>query len=282
EWRTFANDEGGDDPSRVGAASNPLLNGNQLETMISGQDGGSGRARELAKAQSRSAQNKNDRNLLSAYKDIGSMGDAIGLTKIVCDTARQIYKKVDDNKALKGKSHESIIAACIFIACRQCHVPRTFKEICALTRVPKKEIGRVFKTLEKMLNDEPVPQSSNELQYQSSGSTNAQDLMVRFCNRLGLPPFIQAWSADLVKSAADLGTLAGRSPISIAAAGIFFVSAMCKVPKTGKDIAEVAGVSDGTIRNAYKLLYQDREKLVKQEWLANGRGNLVSRLILLY
>ena len=44
EWRTFFNDDqGNDDPSRVGDSANPLLNGPQLETGISYGDGGSGR-----------------------------------------------------------------------------------------------------------------------------------------------------------------------------------------------------------------------------------------------
>jgi len=39
EWRTFANDEG-DDPSRVGAAIDPLMEGmEQLDTVISFRDG---------------------------------------------------------------------------------------------------------------------------------------------------------------------------------------------------------------------------------------------------
>ena len=38
EWRTFASESGGvgDDPSRVGGPANPLLDGDGLETMISG------------------------------------------------------------------------------------------------------------------------------------------------------------------------------------------------------------------------------------------------------
>src|SRR5882757_6178644 len=40
EWRTFSNDDqGNDDPSRVGEAANPLLNGSQLQTEISFGDG---------------------------------------------------------------------------------------------------------------------------------------------------------------------------------------------------------------------------------------------------
>ena len=36
----------------------------------------------------------------------------------------------------------------------------------------------------------------------------------------------------------------------------------------------VAGVSDGTIRTAYKFLYQDREKLIESEWIADGKGKM--------
>jgi transcription initiation factor TFIIIB Brf1 subunit/transcription initiation factor TFIIB len=39
EWRTFSNDNAkGDDPSRVGGPSNPLLDGGQLDTMVFKRD----------------------------------------------------------------------------------------------------------------------------------------------------------------------------------------------------------------------------------------------------
>lgn len=82
EWRTFANDEG-DDPSRVGSAANPLLNGPQLDTVISQRDGGSGAARELNRTHGRVTAVKGERNLLQAYKDISAMCEAIGLPKLI-------------------------------------------------------------------------------------------------------------------------------------------------------------------------------------------------------
>ena len=150
EWRTFSNDDqGNDDPSRVGDGANPLLNGAQLETMISYSDGGSGRSRELHRAQSKANSDKSTKILLAAYKEIGAFCDSTNLPKSVSDTAKHFFKMVEDDKAFKGKPQEAVIAGCIFIACRQCQVPRTFKEIYALTKVPKKEIGRIFKQLER-------------------------------------------------------------------------------------------------------------------------------------
>lgn len=78
------------------------------------------------------------RNLQSAYRDCQTMCDAISLPKSISDTAKQLFKRVDEEKMLRGKDSNAVIAACIFIACRQGRVPRTFKEIVALTSVPKK------------------------------------------------------------------------------------------------------------------------------------------------
>ncbi|GAA5804583.1 cyclin-like protein [Helicostylum pulchrum] len=261
EWRTFANDEG-DDPSRVGAAANPLLDGNQLDTVISRRDGGSGTSKDLNKIQGRSTSAKGERNLVLAYKEIGAMCDSISLSKIVTDTAKQLYKRVEDEKLLRGKSSDAIIAACIFIACRQEKVGRTFREICALTRVPKKEIGRCYKTLQCKLQT-------------NTTVMNSEDLMLRFCSNLQLPNYVQKAGIDLVKRAKEVGTLAGKSPISVAAACIYLVSYLYRQPKAAKDIAHVAGVSEVTIKSAYKTLYAERDNLIDLETLkqkSNGEG----------
>ena len=105
-------------------------------------------------------------------------------------------------------------------------------------------------------------------------STKAQQLCVRYCSHLGLPPFCQSVAEELAEKMSNVGALAGRSPLSIAAACIYMASYLTKRPKTAKEISLVAGVSDGTIRNAYKFLYADREKLVKPEWLQNGKGDM--------
>lgn len=71
------------------------------------------------------------------------MCEAISLPKNIIDTSKQLFKRVDEEKLLRGKNQDAIIAACIFIACRQGRVSRTFKEIVALTSVPKKASFRV-------------------------------------------------------------------------------------------------------------------------------------------
>ncbi|KAI9808956.1 MAG: transcription initiation factor IIB [Pycnora praestabilis] len=285
EWRTFSNDDqGNDDPSRVGDAANPLLNGSQLATTISYGDGGSGRSRELYRAQNKSTHDKSTKTLLEAYKMVGAFCDAINVPKTASDTAKSYFKIVEDAKAFKGKSQEAIIAGCIFIACRQNNVPRTFREIFALTKVPKKEIGRTFKALEKFFESKNQEKMAKLVQtggyvnpdegYNTTTSTKAQELCVRYCSQLGLTQACSLVSQQLADRMSTVGALAGRSPLSAAAACIYMISYLLKQGKTAKEISAVAGVSDGTIRTAYKRLYQEKEKLIDPSWIENGKGDI--------
>jgi len=280
EWRTFSNDDqGNDDPSRVGDGANPLLNGSQLSTSIQYTDG---RTKNLHLAHNRSTADKATKGLLAAYKEIGAHCDAINLPKTVSDTAKHLFKLVDDAKAFKGKSQEAIIAGCIFIACRQTNFPRTFREIYALTKVSKKDIGRTFKALEKFFagldqGADASQGSTSQLADQpkkATTSTVADALVARYCSQLGLKNQFTRVAEGLAKKTSSISDLAGRSPLSVAAACIYMASHLLGKPKSPKEISAVAGVSDGTIRTAYKYLYIDREKLIEKEWIVDGKGDM--------
>ena len=72
EWRTFTNEKATKDPSRVGDAQNPLLNGGDLTTMISKVKGMCGGAALLTVARmwvlaSRSSCRKPSVRAVTAY-----------------------------------------------------------------------------------------------------------------------------------------------------------------------------------------------------------------------
>lgn len=66
------------------------------------------------------------------------------------------------------------------------------------------------------------------------------------------------------------GALAGRSPLSSAAACIYMAGHLMADVKTAKDIQAVAKVSDSTIRHAYKLLWAERDRLIDDEVTRRG------------
>ncbi|KAI4157684.1 MAG: hypothetical protein L6R39_000636 [Caloplaca ligustica] len=284
EWRTFTNDDqNNDDPSRVGDGANPLLNGAQLQTTIAFA-GGAGKARDLSRAQNKAVHDKSTKVLMAAYKEIQAMCDGLNISKNVADVAKHLFKITQDEGVFRGKGQETVIAGCIFIACRQCKVPRTFREVFSITKVSKAEIGRIFKQLEKFFQDHndklkaaameagglPV---ANGTGFTNVESTTPKDLCLRYCNQLELSQKCTVMSQEIAERTERTGVLAGRSPISTAAACIFMAANLAGEMRTAKEVSNIAGVSDGTIRNAYKIMYVRKEELIKQEWIADGRAD---------
>ncbi|KAH9904062.1 cyclin-like protein [Xylariomycetidae sp. FL2044] len=284
EWRTFANDDqNNDDPSRVGDAANVLLNGSQLETTIAFGEGA--RAKDLYRAQNRSAKDKTSQVLLAAYKEISRFCDAINVPKTAQDSAKHIFKLTEEAKAFKGKSQDAVIAGCIFLSCRQHGVPRTFREIYSLTKVSKKEIGKTFKFLEKFLQSNREQNTTGSIMhsldtYESTSTTSAPDLCARYCSNLNFdnPHHMEKISKAIAEKSSSVKDLAGRSPLSIAAACIYMVSHLMGDARTSKEIAAVAGVSDGTIKTAYRFLYQARENIIEKSWLTGKNAGRLDRL----
>ena len=217
---------------------------------------------------------------------IGEKCEQWQLSGSITDTAKHMYKMAEDSRAFKGKSVDAIVAGCIFLSCRQNNNPRSFRELHHLTGVPKKDIGRVFKLLDSFFNKQN--RAGNALTtggqvipgdaYKSREATSAPELCRRYCNALGMPARPVMLAQSLAERMVQRGCLAGRSPLSACAACIFMLSHLIGQPLSPRDIAPVAGVSDGTIRTAYKLLYNFRESLLIEDDWAKEKGLDVSKL----
>lgn len=70
----------------------------------------------------------------------------------------------------------------------------------------------------------------------------------------------------MAKKAKDLDILPGRSPISVAAAAIYLACVAMKDAKTAKEIADVSGVAESTIKQTYKHMVPHARKLFPEEF----------------
>jgi len=242
-------------------------------TNISRRDGGSGTSRQLNRTMNKVQDVKSEKQLVSVYNEIQTMAERIGLTKVVADTAKQLYQKAEEKrqkgiKNLRGKKQEPIIAACFYIACKQQKVPRTLNEISNLTRVSKKEIGRCYKLLKNILYTQEVNTDDiniNEIIEADSIFTKIDSYIERFGTQLDLPASIRKNARTVAIKANTAGTLGGKSPITLVAACLYFATHMLKEPKTSKDVAEVCGCTESTMKSAYRQLYDHRDEITSPE-----------------
>ena len=82
-------------------------------------------------------------------------------------------------------------------------------------------------------------------------------------------------SQALAEKIPSIESMAGRSPLSNAAACIYFASHLLGQGKASKKISEVAGVSDATIKHAYKLLLVEKDQLIDPKWLGPQAQGMV-------
>ena len=152
-----------------------------------------------------------------------------------------IYRKAALRNLIRGRSIESVTAASLYAACRQCHVPRTLDEIAQTANMSRKEIGRNYRYVSRELGLKLLP-------------TTPQDYISRFCSELKLSGDVQGKVMEILKEAADAELTSGRGPTGIAAASIYVASILCGERRTQREVSEVAGVTEVTIRNRYKEL----------------------------
>jgi transcription initiation factor TFIIB len=270
------------DPNRVGEADNDLLTGTNAGTTIGGGANASKETRRLKRAQAAQQDSKADKVLTNAYMIVDQWGERAQLPTRARTTAKSYYKRVFEAGQFKGKNVEVILASCLFLSCRQHGVPRSFNEMFSLTNVAKKDIGRTYKQLEKfLLSDSNQNMANIEAEggivsrdhgFKSTSSTTPDQLCVRYCSQLGLPFRVQTVAQALAKKIPNVPGLAGRSPLSNAAACTYFASHLMGVGQSTKDISDTVGVSDATIKHAYKYLYAAKDTLIEEEWLGVQKG----------
>ncbi|MDI6855823.1 MAG: transcription initiation factor IIB [Candidatus Thermoplasmatota archaeon] len=251
EWRAFDTEQG-ERRSRTGAPVTYTIHDKGLSTEIGWKNkdfyGKSIPTRSraqlyrLRKWQRRiRVSNATERNLAFALSELERMASAVGLPRNVRETAAIIYRKAVGKNLIRGRSIEGVAAAALYGACRQCNVPRTLDEIASTSRVSRKEIGRTYRFMARELKLRLMP-------------TAPHDYIARFCSELKLGSDVQTRANEILKVATEKELTSGRGPTGVAAAALYVASVMCGQRKTQREVADVAGVTEVTIRNRYKEL----------------------------
>jgi len=251
EWRAFDSDQQ-EKKARTGSPMTYTIHDKGLSTMISWGNRDSygksiptrNRAQlyRLRKWERRiRIADSTERNLAIALSNLDRMASGMGLPRMVRETAAMIYRKAAFKKLVRGRSIGGVTAAALYAACRQCHVPRTLDEISNMANISRKEIGRNYRYVSRELGLKLLP-------------TSPEDYISRFCSELKLSSDVQAKTMEILLEATRRELTSGRGPTGIAAASLYIASVLCGERRTQREVAEVAGVTEVTIRNRYKEL----------------------------
>ena len=249
EWREF-DAEGGDKRRRAGAPITYTQYDQGLGTEVGGKAdlsrlGSKSRNKfvRLRKWQYRIS-TAIERNLKQALSELKRVASYLKLPKSVEEESARIYTLAVQRGLVRGRSMESVVSGALYAACRRHEVPRTLDELSEASGIEKKEIGRTYRFVTRELGISILP-------------SNPADYIPRFASALKISPEAQSKSIEILEKAQKEELTSGRGPTGIAAAALYVSALLHDEKRTQREVADVAGVTEVTIRNRYKELLEE-------------------------
>jgi len=224
---------------RTGSPISILLPDMGLSTIIDKNNIKSPDLKRAAKWNSRMTWDK--RNMLIATTELKRIGSNLTLPNHVKKAAIRLYIEAFKKKLLRGRSINGMVAACLYFACRERKIPRTLQEILDQTSVNAKNVRRCYRTIIRELN-------------LKAPSTNPVSLIPRYVAELNLDADTEKTTIKILQSFVSKYSTSGKDPKGLCAGALYLVCKKRDKRISQKEIANVVGVTEVTLRSRYKEL----------------------------
>jgi transcription initiation factor TFIIB len=167
--------------------------------------------------------------------------DKLGLSATIIEKTAYIYRKAQERGLVRGRTIRSVMAAAIYITCREMAMSRTLNDVAFLNNIKRKELARTIRLLILEL-DIKIP------------ILDPIKCVVRVANKVNLSEKTKRQAMDIMHNVTKSGISAGKDPMGLAGSVLYLSSKNSGENITQMDIAEAAGVTEVTIRNRFKDL----------------------------
>jgi len=199
-----------------------------------------------------------EKSLLEVLERIQNKCKKYNITQTIIDSSKILYKKVSDYKHVKGKrkgkhmimrciNRRSMIAACVFYACKIQKEPRSPKEIADIYDLDIKNVNRGCRKFIDYIDLTTI--------FYEIKSSQSSDFIERFAKKLNIDKEYINIAKDISTNIHKLGIASTHEPPSVAAGCILLVANMYNVSINKKQISEIFGISDVTISKTYRKIH---------------------------
>jgi transcription initiation factor TFIIB len=193
-----------------------------------------------------------DRSLNRAFYELDKLKDKLALPDSVVEKAAYIYRKAQSRGMIRGRTVSAMLAAAIYIACREFEVGKTLKDIAQGTNVKSKTLSQSYRILLTEL-DIKIPM------------LDPMRCIAKVANKMQLSERITRKGMDIMHTAIRKEASAGKNPMGLAAA-VLYISYLNNNFDNGihnksnesrrsqTSFSQAAGTTDVTLRNTIKDL----------------------------
>lgn len=168
---------------------------------------------------------------------IDSLVDTFDLGDDTQQVARVIFAQTEDQR--NGRSLSIVATASLYLACKQNNLPTSAKELSTeLESHSSNQLLQMAKTLDSELG-------------LGTNLFNPDTYVTEYSEKLELSDEATTLAQKIVRLTTKEGVASGRSPTGFAAAAVYYASVLSNEKRTQRNVADVANVSEVTIRNTY-------------------------------
>jgi len=187
-----------------------------------------------------------EQNLNAGLTHLKMICEHLNMPERVSKEAARIFRLSAEKGLTRARSRENIVAACVYIASKINTMPKTLNELCEAARVDKKALAKTYKLLVRNLDMKILP-------------ATPVDYLGRFASDLKLDPRIQTDAAKIIEKIEKIGANSGKNPTSLAATALYLATLKNKKRVTQKQISDISGITETTLRNRCKEMMRKLE-----------------------
>jgi transcription initiation factor TFIIB len=256
EWHAFTVDEFYRRSRTGGATSLARYNKGLLTTIGNSKDHkGSGLNFDRIRVWDFRIQAANDRSLKQALPELEHLKESLGLPDTIIEKSAYFYRKASRMNLIKGRTVSSVLAASVYLACRELETPRTLNEISAASNVQRKKISRDYRLLVHTF-DPKIP------------TIDHIRCITRIANKVGVSEKTKRQAVKIMRNVIAMQVSAGKGPMGIAATVLYIACLHAGEIKTQKELSIAAGITEVTIRNRYSDLKKYLQDFAKSSSVA--------------
>jgi transcription initiation factor TFIIB len=196
-----------------------------------------------------------DRSLKTAFAELDTVKDKLTLPDSVIEKTAYIYRKAQERGLVRGRTISAMLAAAIYISCRQAGVGKTLKDIAQGTNVKPKTLSQSYRILLTEL-DIKTPM------------LDPMRCIVKVANKMQIDERVTRQGMDIMHTAIRKEASAGKNPMGLAAAVLYISFLNNNInnnvhnknnesnnnKRSQTSFAQAAGITDVTLRHSIKDL----------------------------
>jgi transcription initiation factor TFIIB len=180
-------------------------------------------------------------NSQQIIQDFQILKNGLGLSDRIIDEAKLVIRNASENGLVRGRTHTTIVAAAVYIACRETEAPRPLNNIATIANMKRRILAKCCRMLMDKL-------------YLKLPNIDPSKCIVKLADTINANEKVKRLASVMMNEILKQELSAGKNPMAIAASILYICCKKTGYHTSQQSIAKAAGISDVTLRNRFKEL----------------------------